>query len=163
MGYGAYGTDLSEKMIRYSRDNLNWLQDKFHVRFDWHLEEADAMDAKWQKPIGAVVCEAYLGQPFSAPPSAAKLTQVRGNCDHIITEFLKNIGGQITPGTPLCVAVPAWNDGHDNFTHLPLIKKLAQLGYKQIGLTNISAKDLLYYRPEQIVARELLVLEKISI
>jgi hypothetical protein len=119
------------------------------------------MTATWRQPIDAVACEAYLGQPFSAPPSSAKLTQVRGNCDHIITEFLKNMGNQIQPGTPLCVGVPAWNDGQDNFTHLPLIKKLAQLGYKQIEFKNVHAKDLLYYREGQVVARELLVLEKV--
>lgn len=161
LSFHPYGTDLSEKMIRYSRDNLNWLQDRFGIHFHWNLEVGDAMDAIWLQPIDAVACEAYLGQPFSAPPSSAKLTQVRGNCDHIITEFLKNIGNQIQPGIPLCVGVPAWNDGQDNFTHLPLIKKLAQLGYKQIEFKNVHAKDLLYYREGQVVARELLVLTKI--
>ena len=159
--YSVYGTDLSEKMIRYSRDNLNWIQEKEHLRSSWYLEEADAMDATWRQPIDVVACEAYLGQPFSAPPSAGKLEQVRGNCDHIISEFLKNIGKQLQPGTPLVVAIPAWNDGHGNFTHLPLVKKLDQLGYHPIEFKNVNAKDLLYYRPEQIVARELLVLEKI--
>lgn len=161
LGYHPYGTDLSEKMVRYSRDNLNWLQDRFSIHFHWNLETADAVDAKWSQPIDAVVCETYLGQPFSAPPSAAKLTQVRGNCDHIISTFLKNLGSQLQPGTPLCIGVPAWNDGHDNFTHLPLIKKLDQLGYRQHGFKNVNTKDLLYYREDQVVARELLVLEKI--
>lgn len=160
LGYHPYGTDLSEKMVRYSRDNLNWLQDRFGIHFHWNLETADAMDANWRQPIDAVACETYLGQPFSAPPSAEKLAQVRGNCDHIISTFLKNLGSQLQPGTPLCVAVPAWNDGHDNFTHLPLIKKLDQLGYRQHEFKNVNTKDLLYYREDQVVARELLILEK---
>ena len=158
--YFPYGTDLSEKMIRYSRENLDWLQDRFGIQFHSHLEQADAMDAKWRQPIDAVACETYLGQPFSAPPSPEKLEQVVGNCDHIITNFLKNLASQITPGTPLCIAIPAWNDGHDHFTHLPLIKKLDRLGYTQIEFKNVNVKDLLYHRPEQIVARELLVLVK---
>jgi len=161
LGYSVYGTDLSEKMVDYSRRNLEWLATKYHTSNSSIIEHGDAMDTTWRQPIDAVACEAYLGQPFSAPPSPAKLEQVRGNCDHIITEFLKNIGGQLQPGTPLCVAVPAWNDGQDNFTHLPLIKKLAQLGYKQIEFKNVHAKDLLYYREGQVVARELLVLAKI--
>ena len=56
---------------------------------------------------------------------------------------------------------PAWNDGQGHFTHLPLVKKLADLGYKHIELKNVEAKDLLYYREGQVVARELLVLEKL--
>jgi len=161
MGHNVIGTDLSDKMIDYSIKNMDWLKDRFHIATTWDISQGDAMTATWQQPIDAVVCEAYLGQPFSAPPRPEKLEQVRGNCNHIITEFLKNIGPQIKPGTPLCVAVPAWNDGTDSFTHLPLIKKLDQLGYRSVEFTNVNAKDLLYYRPGQVVARELLVLEKI--
>lgn len=160
MGHAVYGTDISEKMIRYARDNLNWLQDSHHVTFDWYLHEGDAMDTKWQSPIGAVVCESYLGQPFSAPPSPAKLEQVKKNCNHIISTFLENIGGQLTPGTPLCVAIPAWRNPAGNFTHLPLTQQLGKLGYKDHGFKNLTPSDLLYYREDQVVARELLVLVK---
>jgi tRNA G10 N-methylase Trm11 len=158
MGYGAYGTDLSEKMVRYSRDNLNWLQDQFHVHVHWYLHEGDAMTTKWQQPISAVISETYLGQPFSAPPSPAKLDEVRKNCNHIITEFLKNLNPQIKTGTPVCIAVPAWRDKDGGFTHLPFIGTVAQLGYKPHEFHNVSQNDLLYYREDQIVARELLVL-----
>lgn len=161
LGYKVYGTDLSDKMIDYSRRNLDWLSSQLQTPIaNNQLHQADAMTATWQQPIDAVVCETYLGQPFSAPPSAEKLDQVRRNCDHIISEFLKNIGAQIASGTPLCIGIPAWNDGNENFTHLPLIKKLTELGYTQIRLKNVGVKDLLYYRPDQVVARELLILEK---
>lgn len=160
LGYSVYGTDLSEKMIRYSRDNLNWLQDSHHIHFDWHLHEGDAIEATWQAPIDAVVCETYLGQPFNAPPSPDKLDQVKRNCDQIISKFLQNIASQIKPGTPLCVAVPAWRDSSGRFTHLPLTRQLETLGYKEHSFQHIKADELLYCREDQIVARELLVLEK---
>ena len=160
LGYPVYGTDLSEKMIRYSRDNLNWLADSHHITFDWYLHEGDAMTAKWQQPIDAVVCEAYLGQPFSAPPSPVKLDEVVKNCNHIISEFLKNIAPQIKSGTSLCIAVPAWRDKNGKFTHLPLASVIAKFGYKPHEFYNVSKNDLLYYREDQIVARELLVLTR---
>ncbi len=159
--YGAYGTDLAEKMVRYSRDNLNWLQDQFHVHGHWYLHEGDAMTTKWQQPIAAVVSETYLGQPFSAPPSPAKLDEVRKNCNHIITEFLRNVGSQIPAGTPVVIAVPAWRDKVGGFTHLPFIATIAQLGFRPHEFHNVSQNDLLYYREDQIVARELLVLTKV--
>ena len=160
MGYGAYGTDLAEKMIRYSRDNLNWIQDTNNFVGHWYLHEGDAIDTQWQKPIAAVVAETYLGQPFSAPPSSAKLTEVRGNCNHIISQFLKNLATQIEPGTPVVVAVPAWKDTEGNFTHLPLIAKVETLGFNYVELRNVRQDQLLYFRPEQVVAREILVLVK---
>jgi tRNA G10 N-methylase Trm11 len=159
--FAVYGTDLSEKMIRYSRDNLNWLQEKEHFHGDWYLHEGDATDTKWQQPIDAVVAETYLGQPFSAPPSPAKLDEVRKTCNGIISDFLRNLAPQIAPGTPVTIAVPAWRDKDGGFTHLPLIATIAQLGYKPHEFHNVSQNDLLYYREDQIVARELLVLTKI--
>jgi tRNA G10 N-methylase Trm11 len=160
MNYSVYGTDLSEKMIRYSRDNLNWLEETHRKQIDWYLHEGDATNTKWRTPLDAIACESYLGQPFSAPPSPAKLIEVQENCNRIITSFLKNIGSQVEPGTPLCVAVPAWRNKDGQFAHLPLIENVGKLGYKRHEFRNVSQNDLLYYREDQVVARELLVLVK---
>ena len=161
MNYSVYGTDLAEKMIRYTRENLDWIQETQHMKFDSLVHEGDAMDTTWQKPIDAVVAEGYLGQPFSAPPSPAKLTEVRGNCNHIISAFLKNLGTQIESGTPVVLAIPAWKATDNTFTHLPLIGQLEKLGYKEVEFQTIRLDQLLYFRPDQVVARELLVLTKI--
>ena len=160
LGFSVYGTDLSEKMVRFSRDNLTWLSETYHTTVDLQLQEGDAMDTKWQPPINAIVSEAYLGQPFSAPPSSSKLTEVRGNCNHIIGAFLKNVAQQIEPGTPVVLAVPAWKDAYGSFTHLPLVQKVEDYGFERVELATVDSKDLLYFRPDQVVARELLVLIK---
>jgi tRNA (guanine10-N2)-dimethyltransferase len=160
MGHAVYGTDLSEKMIRYSHENLDWLQDAYHLSFGQTLEVGDAMEATWEQPIDAVACESYLGQPFSAPPSPPKLDQVRKNCNHIISTFLRNISAQLEPGTPLCVGIPAWKDSRGQFTHLPLVKSLEDFGFTVVSFKNTDTGGLLYYREDQVVARELLVLVK---
>lgn len=160
MGYGVYGTDLSDKMIDYSRANLEWLESSHHLSVTSELAQGDAMDTTWQRPIDAVVCESYLGQPFSAPPSPSKLAEVRKNCNYIITSFLTNLSDQINSGTPLCVAIPAWRDANGGLTHLPLVNELEKLGYTRLPLKTAKPDNLVYYREDQIVARELLVLVK---
>ena len=159
-GYDVVGTDLSQKMVDYTTENLSWLQSTFTAPgrpigrvIDIH--QADATTHHWPNGthLTAVVCETYLGQPFSAPPAPQKLTEVVGNCNHIITSFLTNIRPQLAPNTPLCIAVPAWYDASGQATHLPLIKRLQQLGYYQLNHTL-----LIYRRPDQVVARELLIL-----
>ena len=160
LGHDVYGTDLAEKMISFTQTNLEWLRDKYNLSFGAELNDGDATSTTWKSPIAAVVAETYLGQPFSAPPSPSKLTEVRGNCNHIITQFLKNIGTQIEPGTPVCIAVPAWKDTYGDFTHLPLIQKVEDLGYSEVRFSTINNEQLLYYREDQVVARELLVLLK---
>lgn len=160
LGFDTYGTDLSEKMVHYSTENLQWLTHRYSLDTKVVIEHGDAMTTAWAGSIDAVATETYLGQPFSAPPSPAKLTEVRDNCNHIISEFLKNIAPQLPSGTPLCVAVPAWRDTKGNFTHLPLVKTIGKLGYKQITLQHVTSEQLLYYREDQVVARELLLLKK---
>lgn len=158
--YDIVGTDLSQKMVDYTTENLSWLQSTFTAPgrvIDIH--QADATTHHWpnSENLTAVVCETYLGQPFSAPPAPQKLAEVAGNCNHIITGFLTNIRPQLAPNTPLCIAVPAWYGASSRATHLPLIKNLQRLGYYQLNRT-----PLIYRRPDQIVARELLVLKPID-
>lgn len=154
--YDVCGSDLSQKMIDYTTENLAWLQSKYHITGTVHsLEQADAMTHQWPKAqqLDAVVCETYLGQPFSAPPSPKKLHEVTGNCNHIITNFLRNIHGQLTPGTTLCIAVPAWRDANRKLTHLPLVQNLEALGY------TLQQPPLIYSRSDQVVVREILLLK----
>lgn len=154
--YDVCGSDLSQKMIDYTTENIAWLQSKYHITGTVrNLEQADAMTHQWSEAqqLDAVVCETYLGQPFSAPPSPKKLHEVTGNCNHIITNFLRNIHSQLTPGTTLCIAVPAWRDASHNLTHLPLIKDLKKLGYI------LQQPPLIYSRSDQVVVREILLLK----
>ncbi len=154
-GYSVLASDLSDKMVDYTQQNLDWIvRSHRHTGTILNISQADATTHTWPhaSAVDAVVCETYLGQPFSAPPSPAKLKEVVGNCNHIISSFLKNIHPQLRPGTPLCIAVPAWRDNDGRPTHLPLTRDLAKLGY------TLTRPPLVYSRPDQVVARELLVL-----
>lgn len=160
MGYAVYGTDLSEKMIDYTHSNLEWLENTHRIALSITLYAGDAMSTVWQPPIDMVVGETYLGQPFSAPPSPEKLDHVKKTCNHIISTFLKNIGPQLQVGTPMVIAIPAWRDISGHITHLSLTKHLDDFGFQPYRFTHVDSRDLIYYREDQVVARELLVLTK---
>jgi hypothetical protein len=164
----------------YTIANIDWLWSKFpeteKVGRGWQL--GDATSHQWQESkfttengeaidaervpmhIQAVACEAYLGRPFTALPNPEVLAQTISECNTIIKKFLRNIAAQIAPGTRLCLAVPAWQVRPGQFKHLPLIDSLEELGYNHISFEHARAEDLLYYRADQVVARELLVLVK---
>ena len=166
MGYNVYGTDLSPKMIDYTRANLDWLQ-KDAPLAAMQLEVADATSYQWNlasisppKTNLCVATETYLGQPLGGQsPNPEKMREIVHDTNATIRGFLKNISSQMSPGTRLCVAAPAWYVGGKEL-HLPVIDELETIGFSQQTFQN-STSPLVYRREDQVTGRELLVLEKI--
>ena len=187
MGYSAYGTDLSERMIEYSNKNLTWLMStevpnsspssprpsgpssrasgansrqqppKCAEGKPFETSVGDATQYSWSGTIDAVACECYLGAPMSLPPAEIKLKEQKQECSSIILGFLKNLSSQITSGTPVTIAVPAWlrPDGH--YYRMNLVDEIEDMGY---NVKNKSREGLLYYREGQVVARDIIILRK---
>jgi tRNA G10 N-methylase Trm11 len=157
MGCSVYGPDVSERMGRYTRDNLNWLRETYGATFDEYFETLDATDATWQQPVDSVVCEGYLGQPMATLPDRTHLEKIIKQCNEIASKFLQNLHGQLAPGTRCCVALPAWFNGK-TYIHLQIVDYLEKMGYNRVRFKNATSRQLIYHRSDQIVARELLVL-----
>lgn len=190
MGLGAYGSDLEPRMIDYSAHNLAWLNRRNTPIAPAILEIGDATTHQWnfsELPVPnselRIACETYLGKPFTSTPSSAILATTVTDCNLIIKKFLRNIHTQIKPGTRLCIAVPAWRIRNSQLTthnsvvaanransefritnsefkHLPLVDSLEEIGYNQVRFEHVEREQLLYYREDQFVARELLVLTR---
>ena len=177
MGYTAYGTDLSDRMIEYSQRNLEWLSRE-------HCEErragtaspvttgasvarsrdnsfevsiGDATSFKWSGNIDAVACEGYLGAPMSTVPPEIKLKDQKHECGSIILGFLKNLSGQIKSDTPVVIAAPAWLRSDGTYSRLDIVDEIENMGY---NVKDISREGLLYHRNDQIVARDIIILRK---
>ena len=152
MGYTAYGTDLSDRMVEYSDRNLK------HFKFNgYKVEVGDATNYKWQQPIDAVACEGYLGKPMSTPPVDIKLKTEKQECSAIILGFLKNLSAQIKSGTPVVIAAPAWLRENGSYSRLEILDEIKDMGY---NVNNKSLGGLLYFREGQIVARDIIILRK---
>lgn len=161
MGYDAYGSDLEERMVEYSRHNLEWLEKLYDFQQEVPLETGDATDHLWkQTHIDFLASETYLGRPFTARPDPEILNQNASDCNLIIKKFLQSIHNQLAPGTRLCLAVPAWQTRPGQFKSLPLIDQIDDLGYNRVSFEHVRDEDLTYYRPDQIVARQLLVITR---
>ena len=184
MGYRAYGTDLSERMIEYSQKNREWLSEKYilsgtrvapacrHGRNAlilgrnlrnvpdnsiFLLNQGDATSFQWQQPIDAVACEGYLGKPFSKIPTEMELKEQKQECQAIILGFLKNLVEQIKENTPVVMAIPAWLRPDATYERLEILDLIGELGY---NVSNKSLDGLIYHRDNQIVARDIIILRK---
>ncbi len=160
MGYDVYGTDLEQRMIDYSHTNLDWLGTAFTPpSFSYRLDAADATSYAWKRPYDFIACETYLGRPFSATPKPEVLQEVIQDVDTIHRKFLRNLAKQIKPGTRACIAVPAWPTKY-GFKHLRVLDSLEEMGYTRVSFEHVSNQQLIYHRPGQFVARELIVIIK---
>lgn len=152
MGYNIHGSDIDPRMIEYTRANLDWL---FNTKGSWELDVWDA--TKFLCIGNFIACETYLGRPFSALPKPEVLQAVMQDVDTIHKKFLQKIAQISKTGYRCCLAVPAWKTPN-GFRHLPVLDHLADLGYTRMSFVHASNQELIYHRPNQIVARELVVL-----
>ena len=185
MGYHAYGTDISERMVEYTERNLKWLLKfgKCSIREDtergsastsagrpwrragqtrlenehFQISVGDAISFKWQQPVTAVACEGYLGKPFSKIPTDMELKEQKQECGAIATGFLKNLAQQIKKDTPVVIAVPAWLRPNGSYERLDILDEISDMGY---NVNNKTREGLLYHRDNQVVARDILILRK---
>lgn len=154
MGRYAYGTDLEPRMIEYTQENLKWLVGPTEQK----LAVGDATNTTWES-FDVIAAETYLGRPFSSEPDAATLQQVMSDVHVIHKKFLQNLAGQTKPGFRACLAVPAWIT-RGGVKHLKTLDSLEELGYNRLSFVHADNQDLLYFRKDQVVARELLVLTR---
>jgi tRNA G10 N-methylase Trm11 len=163
MGYQVYGSDISSRMIDYTKQNLDW----FELHFDIaklpkpQLEVKDATMAIWKNHFDVIVSELLLGPPLTKLPKTVELELIRRHCDQLLESFLKNIARQIPSKTRLCLAVPAWQVATGQFIRLPSLDRLHLLGYNQPSFVeHLKSAGLIYARSNQRVARELLIITR---
>lgn len=162
MGFAVKGSDLDPRMVEYSRKNLLWLLMNSPLLGGFEVETGDATTASW---IGfdVIAGETYLGRPFSTPPTPEVLQQVMRDVDTIHKKFLQNVAQQTDAKFRLCIAVPAWKVGN-SFKHLKTLDNLEDLGYTRTKFVHARSEgnheDFIYHREGQIVARELVVLQR---
>jgi hypothetical protein len=161
MGYSAIGSDLDQRMVDYSKDNIEWLKQNYSLPDNpYKLDTGNATTYKWLDKFEFVASELYLGNPLSQVPNDYKLDKIINETNPIVINFLKNIHAQTKPGVRFAIAIPAWQVAKDKFKHLPLIDQIGDLGYNLIRFKHSEGNNLLYYREDQIVAREILVLTR---
>jgi tRNA G10 N-methylase Trm11 len=160
MGYSVMGTDIESRMVEYSQKNIRWLFDEYpRLQGQVDIETADATNYQW--PVfGTITSEVFLGRPLTSLPTEDKLKQKVSDVNLITKKFLKNLQPQLRSGRSVCIAVPAWRKPNGQFIKLPLIDQLTDMGYNYWDLKTVRRDELLYYREYQVVARQLLRLNK---
>ena len=160
MGFNVIGTDLDARMVDYSKENIAWIMNQYGLDRVTTIETADAVAHRWSQPYDAVASELYLGRPLTKLPSPADLKIIVQDVNTIVKKFLINLAEQLSSGQRICLAVPAWQVGSGQFKHLPLLDHLTDMGYNYLDLKHVRREQLVYFREDQVVARQLIRIEK---
>ena len=181
LGCDAMGSDVSEKAVNASLNNIKWLvenptyRDKItskNPKPKVHIERADAATTDFAKLLSsfsfqldsydriAVVAEPFLGEPKKFKPSLNAVKGEYSKIQELYLDFLKNLLKPKAPlrGLPACSLVLVF----------PLIETLEGKLYslfdasvdeiEKIGYS-VLTKPLVYGREYQVVKREIVLLE----
>jgi tRNA G10 N-methylase Trm11 len=160
MGHDAIGTDVDERMVKYSMENLEWLKSTNEkATGSFEITIGDATDFEWP-PFDVVVSEVFLGRPLARLPKPDELKNIIQDANTITKKFLANLAPQLKKGQAVCLAVPAWRKTDGSLYRLPLLDKLTDMGYNYWDLEHVGREELIYFREDQIVARQIIRLRK---
>ena len=160
LNHPCIGSDISADMIDATRKNLSWLKTKHKDIPKFQTLQADATKHQWTTKPSFVASEMYLGIPLSAPPSDLTLMDLKLQIKSLLYGFLKNIAPQIKSGATIAIAIPAWRRPNKSFSTLDIVDDIPALGYNIKKFKHVTPEDLLYYRENQVVARQIIVLRK---
>jgi tRNA G10 N-methylase Trm11 len=157
MGKTAIGSDIEEWLVEYSDKNLYWTSRKFNTDSSYRLFTRDARFLTKEllpEKIDAVVTEGFLGKAFDKAPTKEekeielrKLANLHLNWLTAIHPLLPNEG-------KIVMCLTAYR-GPASIEFFPKFQEIAETaGYR---ITD----SFLYQRPDQLVLREIKVLEKI--
>lgn len=152
------GSDISQKAIEDTRDNLDWLEDEGYRVADNTLICASATelaDHLEKNSVDAIVTEPFLGNPRQGKERIQDIEHAIEALAELYESSFSELNQILKPGGKIVIASPVHFSGDQEFP-VPTIEILESLNYK------LEQKPMLYRREGQFVGREILVFKKIK-
>jgi len=174
------GSDIEQKSIDSTNQNLNWLFENFPVdkkNYKINTFKSDVLNLSNRlasNSIDAIVTEPFLGSSkskyFSLPEIKGEIEKLSKLYIDAFSQFkivLKNDG-------VIVIILPVFKH-KENFYQLEIINKIISLGFEKVEFINSKQKSvgllklnitkrgsIIFFHPGQTVSREIFVFEKIK-
>jgi tRNA G10 N-methylase Trm11 len=181
MGFQSTGSDSSERMVRATQKNLDWLAEHFPADSTIYPKVL-VQDATRKLPtthdslftrFDAIVTEPFLGNPISAPLPENEVGRRVEDLGNLYHQMLKNAHSALSKDGAICMALPAWKAARQSVNwHLfpdAFLDDVEAIGYHRNQLIPAQLhlvfpasprQTLLYARPDANVGRELILWTK---
>ncbi len=158
-GNTAWGSDISEAMVRSTTENINWLTNQYDLSIPFDVFTADATKiSKVPESDYSIVTEGYLGTMLSNIPTPDQIEQLRNELSQLYLGFLKNIKSLSNQPKSIVLSLPCWQT-KEALNMLEIIDQIKNLGYTVKQFKSVETSSLIYKREEQIVGRQIVVLQ----
>jgi Putative RNA methylase family UPF0020 len=179
LGFRMIGSDINKIAIRGSEQNLEWFRNRYKIApGKYGVEISDATEVaglieKSKSQIAAVVTEGTLGPLYSQYPKADEIQKNFKDLEKLYKASFKEFAKFLPKQGRIVMCLPAYRKNRDQYEMLPSLDFTPGLGYNLVDIIPpVYAKKLpflkltgrgtaIYDRKDQIVAREIVILEKV--
>lgn len=162
-GNDCIGSDIASRMVDITSKRIELISRKFQPKGKvLNLTSLDATNANWDT-FSAVVSELDLGDALTNYANEDRIVRLRQKADDLTLKFLINLRNQLSEGQYICLALPAWrrHKTDSNPIGLTVVDQLSDLGYNRVNFQSVSDQRLVYMRPDQYTAREIILIKSI--
>ncbi|MFA7171011.1 MAG: DNA methyltransferase [Candidatus Paceibacterota bacterium] len=171
--YRIVGSDANDRQIEKCKENLEWLSKQYILTYgEYKIFQASYNEAiKRFKPdsIDAIVTESTLGPVYKKMPNNVEIKENYSTLKKLYTSFLQNVKPILKNGGRIVITLPAYQLKLKEYVFGEFIDSWEKLGYSRVcpldkqfesADTRITKRNtIIYSRPEQKVAREIIVLK----
>lgn len=159
MGYShLIGSDLSEKAVSDSEENLSWLTKELKIKdTDWEIEKLDArqLSEKMNRDsVDAIITEPYLGKPMKGNESEELVKKIIAELKELYLQSFAEFKKILKPKGRVVIVIPEWH------LHGKTHKMNLDLRLNKLGLKRLDEGNLIYKREDQKVWRNITIWEK---
>ena len=175
LGLNIYGSDISDEAVKNTISNLDWflkLKKLPKISLPVHIKEVDATKVKWERLNSSevtIVTEPYLGPPLKKILFGRDAEIISKELSQLYYHFFTNLKKNFSSVKRIGIVFPVFKT-RDGLRYVEILEDIKQLGYlpQQVLSKEFAKKDpgiskrggFLYFRPDQLVLRELFVFEK---
>jgi tRNA G10 N-methylase Trm11 len=171
--YRAIGSDANGEQIEKCKQNLDWLSKEYILTYpDYKVFQASFSDAiRRLNPgsVDAIVTESTLGPAYKKVPTAQEVKENYATLHKLYVRFLDSAKNVLKKGGRMVVTLPAYQLKPKEYVFGEFVDSLEKLGYSKVcpldkqflsADTRITKRNtIIYSRPEQIVAREIIIFQ----
>jgi len=177
LGYkDIIGSDLSEKAVGDTKNNLEWLKTKFDVqKSEITISKCDVTNLSEKtkpKSIDCIVTEPYLGPPLKGNEPKQQLEDTIKELSKTYVQTFQEFKKVLKPEGRVVIIFPVYKFKNE-LLQLEILKEIKKIGFEttspiseklvNTGCVQLTNRDsIVYSRPNQKVLREIFIFKNIG-